>query len=272
MTLKAYQNVQRAVEDPRATEYRLFGQVTGALMDAKNTNAKGTALVEAVDWNSRLWRTLAADCMDDRNALTQDVRAKIVSLSLFVSKYSRKVTREKAPTGSPDPDQPQHHAGPGSQGRLTLLNGRWKKPVRNIRAGFLFGRLSPRPAIFSPGQNMPNSPAVSSRNNVNRFQLVTGLSRGPFLARRLQFSPRVICPGFAECAPPPKKWRNRMSFSVNTNTGAMTALQYLNQTQGELAQTQNEINSGLKVASAKDNGAIYAIAQNQRGAVAGFSP
>ena len=35
--------------------------------------------------------------MDDRNTLTQDVRAKIVSLSLWVSKYSRSVTREKAP-------------------------------------------------------------------------------------------------------------------------------------------------------------------------------
>ena len=61
-----------------------------------------------------------------------------------------------------------------------------------------------------------------------------------------------------------------MSFSVNTNTDAMTALQYLNQTQGQLAQTQDAINSGLKVSSAKDNGAIYAIAQNQRGAVAGY--
>ena len=97
MTLKAYQSVQRTVEDPRATEYRLLGQVTGALIDAKTTNAIGTPLVEAIDWNRRLWRTLAADCMDDRNTLTQDVRAKIVSLSLWVSKYSRKVTREKAP-------------------------------------------------------------------------------------------------------------------------------------------------------------------------------
>jgi flagellin len=61
-----------------------------------------------------------------------------------------------------------------------------------------------------------------------------------------------------------------MSFSVNTNTGAMTALQYLNETQGQLNKTQNAINSGLKVASAKDDGAIYAIAQNQRGAIAGF--
>jgi flagellin len=61
-----------------------------------------------------------------------------------------------------------------------------------------------------------------------------------------------------------------MSFSVNTNTAAMTALQYLAATQGELARTQSAINSGLKVASARDNGAIYAIAQNQRGAVAGY--
>jgi flagellin len=61
-----------------------------------------------------------------------------------------------------------------------------------------------------------------------------------------------------------------MSFSVNTNTGAAVALQYLSQTQGQLDQTQAAINSGLKVASAKDDGAIYAIAQNQRGAVAGY--
>ena len=61
-----------------------------------------------------------------------------------------------------------------------------------------------------------------------------------------------------------------MSFSVNTNVGAMTALQYLSETQGQLAQTQSAINSGLKVADAKDNGAIYAIAQNQRGSVAGY--
>jgi flagellin len=61
-----------------------------------------------------------------------------------------------------------------------------------------------------------------------------------------------------------------MSFSVNTNAGALTALQYLTSTQGALAKTQTAINSGLKVASARDNGAIYAIAQNQRGAVAGY--
>ncbi len=96
MTLKSYQSAQRTVEDSRTTEYRLFGQVTGALIDAKTANAVGAPLVHAVDWNKRLWRTLAADCMDDRNSLTEDVRAKIISLSLWVGKYSRSVTREKA--------------------------------------------------------------------------------------------------------------------------------------------------------------------------------
>jgi flagellin len=59
-------------------------------------------------------------------------------------------------------------------------------------------------------------------------------------------------------------------LSVNTNTGAMVALQYLNQTQAQLEQTQNAVNTGLKVSSAKDDGAVYAIAQNMRGDVAGY--
>jgi flagellin len=62
-----------------------------------------------------------------------------------------------------------------------------------------------------------------------------------------------------------------MSFSVNTNNSSAIALQYLTQTQGQLDQTQSHINSGLKVANARDDGAIYAIAQNQRGAVAGYA-
>jgi flagellin len=60
-------------------------------------------------------------------------------------------------------------------------------------------------------------------------------------------------------------------LSVNTNPGAMLALEYLSQTQAQLAATQNAVSTGLKVASAKDNGAVFAIAQNMRGDVAGYS-
>ena len=58
--------------------------------------------------------------------------------------------------------------------------------------------------------------------------------------------------------------------SINTNPGAMIALQNLNQTNKGLMQVQNRINTGLNVASAKDNGGIYAIAQNMRSDLGGL--
>ncbi|MFT3811656.1 MAG: flagellin [Micropepsaceae bacterium] len=59
-----------------------------------------------------------------------------------------------------------------------------------------------------------------------------------------------------------------MALGVNTNVGAMIALQNLNKTNSELDVVQNRINTGLKVATAKDNGGVYAIAQAMRGDVA----
>jgi len=90
----AYQKAQRAAENPRNAEYRLFGQVTGALMDAKSAGAKGASLIDAIDWNRRLWSTLAVDCMNDGNQLPKELRAQIISLSLWVTKYSSQVMQE----------------------------------------------------------------------------------------------------------------------------------------------------------------------------------
>jgi flagellin len=52
--------------------------------------------------------------------------------------------------------------------------------------------------------------------------------------------------------------------SINTNVGAMIALQNLNVTNAALSTTQNRISTGLKINTAKDNGAVWAIAQNSR--------
>jgi flagellin len=60
-------------------------------------------------------------------------------------------------------------------------------------------------------------------------------------------------------------------LSVNTNSGAMTALQYLNQTNSQLNATQTAIDTGLKVSGPQQDGATFAIAQNMRGDVAGYS-
>lgn len=62
-----------------------------------------------------------------------------------------------------------------------------------------------------------------------------------------------------------------LNNSVNTNVGALIALQNLNATNVELATVQNRINTGKKVASAKDNGAIWAIAQSQRADIGALS-
>jgi flagellin len=55
-----------------------------------------------------------------------------------------------------------------------------------------------------------------------------------------------------------------MPFSVHTNAAALVALQNLNKTTEDLQQVQDRINTGLQIATAKDNAAVWAIAQGQR--------
>ncbi len=62
-----------------------------------------------------------------------------------------------------------------------------------------------------------------------------------------------------------------MVMSINTNEGALLALQTLNKTTMQLSTVQNRINTGLKVANAKDDGATFAIAQALRADVAGLN-
>lgn len=91
MGLEAYRRAQKVTESPRETEYRLFSQITGALIKAKDSKAAGAALVDVLDWNRRLWSTLASDCASPGNALPQELRAQIISLGLWVSRYSSDV-------------------------------------------------------------------------------------------------------------------------------------------------------------------------------------
>jgi flagellin len=61
-----------------------------------------------------------------------------------------------------------------------------------------------------------------------------------------------------------------MAFSVNTNNNALAALQTLNMTQRSMSATQAHINSGLKIAGAKDDASTFAIAQGMRGDISGL--
>ncbi|MFN7303849.1 MAG: flagellin [Phenylobacterium sp.] len=62
-----------------------------------------------------------------------------------------------------------------------------------------------------------------------------------------------------------------MSLSIQTNKAAMIALQNLNSTTGSLQDTQSKIGTGLRISSAKDNSAIWAIAQDQRADLGGLA-
>ncbi len=61
-----------------------------------------------------------------------------------------------------------------------------------------------------------------------------------------------------------------MTLSVNTNIGAMVALQHLNATNTSMEKTQLAITTGLRVNGPKDDASTYAIAQNMRGDIVGL--
>jgi flagellar protein FlaF len=94
MGLQAYQQARSRGESPRDAEYRLFGQVTLALMDAsKLPKTDIQARADALDWNRRMWQTLAADCSAPDNALPPQLRAQIISLCMWVRRQTSAVMR-----------------------------------------------------------------------------------------------------------------------------------------------------------------------------------
>jgi flagellar protein FlaF len=96
MSIKAYQRAATQAEGPRDLEYRAFGQVTAALMRAKEEKAAPPQVAEAVDANRRLWNVLAADCSVPENQLPLTLRGQIISLALWVARYSSEVLRDGA--------------------------------------------------------------------------------------------------------------------------------------------------------------------------------
>ena len=91
MSVQAYQMTQLSTEDPRQTEYRLFAKVTRALIEAEGSG--GIQLVDAVDWNRRMWLTLQLDMSSDENELPKGLKAQLISLAMWVDRHSSQVLR-----------------------------------------------------------------------------------------------------------------------------------------------------------------------------------
>jgi flagellar protein FlaF len=100
MSVQAYQQAAARSETPRDLEYRLFGQVTRALMSASEADPTDVAArMDALDWNRRLWSVLAADCASEGNQLPAPLRANIISLSLWVNRHTSAIMRNEAEFG-----------------------------------------------------------------------------------------------------------------------------------------------------------------------------
>jgi flagellar protein FlaF len=96
MSIKAYQRAATQAESPRELEYRAFGQVTANLVRAKENGANLGTLAEALDANRRLWNVLSADCAVPENQLPLALRGQIISLAMWVARYSSDVLRQGA--------------------------------------------------------------------------------------------------------------------------------------------------------------------------------
>jgi flagellar biosynthesis activator protein FlaF len=96
MSLQAYQRAAQQAEAPRDAEYRLFGQVTRALMEAQSLPEDDiVGRMDALDWNRRMWSALASDCSAPENVMAPPLRAQIISLSLWVNRHTSAVMRRE---------------------------------------------------------------------------------------------------------------------------------------------------------------------------------
>jgi flagellar protein FlaF len=94
MSLAAYKRTAQFTETPRDIEARLLGDVCAELRTVQNFRSgdpdpsNERRLREALDWNRRVWMTLTFECASPTNPLEPALRAKIVSLGIWVSRYT----------------------------------------------------------------------------------------------------------------------------------------------------------------------------------------
>ena len=91
MSLDVYRRVRGIAESPRATEYRLMSEVTGDMINARDAGLSGAALMPALHRNREVWSTFSSLCASPGNQLPATLRASIISLALWVERFTTDV-------------------------------------------------------------------------------------------------------------------------------------------------------------------------------------
>lgn len=91
MSINAYRRAQSIGESPRGTEYRLMNQITGEMIAARDAGLAGAALMPALHRNRLAWSTFSSLCGSPGNQLPDDLRARIISIALWVERHTSAV-------------------------------------------------------------------------------------------------------------------------------------------------------------------------------------
>ena len=91
MTLTAYQAARSRAETPRSAEFRLMSEITGEMIAAQEAGLKGAMLMPALYRNRQMWSAFITDCGATGNGLPMQLRAQIISLGLWVDRFTSDV-------------------------------------------------------------------------------------------------------------------------------------------------------------------------------------
>jgi flagellar protein FlaF len=97
MSVSAYQRVRAIAETPRHTEFRLVTQITGEMIAAHEAGLTGSALMQTLHRNREMWGTFASACGTPGNGLPNDLRASIISLALWIDRFTSDVVGGREP-------------------------------------------------------------------------------------------------------------------------------------------------------------------------------
>ncbi len=88
--LQAYAQTQKSSMPPREVEAMAFTKAALMLEEAKTTLDDYDAYASALKFNQLLWTIIQADVVDKENKLPPQIKANILSLSIFVDRQTIK--------------------------------------------------------------------------------------------------------------------------------------------------------------------------------------
>lgn len=97
MSIEHYRQAKAQALPPRVRERDLVADVTLAMTRAWDSGLRGIQLADPLHRNRELWGYIAAASAAPDNALPPDLRARLVSLSLWVGRFTSDVLRGREP-------------------------------------------------------------------------------------------------------------------------------------------------------------------------------